>query len=751
MWTARGDGEHAPRPHLAMIRNTIHAASALRRRTLAVVVCGAVVGGVVGARAAFAQEATHATTPTRELTLDRSQLVVQHDFPTPLFAGLALENLGTPGSAQAWSIAGMARLDLARPAANSATLETLAAALAAEPGIDFVAPRLVDAHGNGVVIGREILVAFEPWVGDVLARTLLVHYGEVVAADVAGMIGVYRVRCELRSGFDVLAAIDVLEALPETRWCEPDAYREVARNHVPNDALYSAQWALTNTGQSGGPGGFDLGAEAAWDVTTGSSSVTVAVLDDGVEATHLDLAVAPGVDFTGAGGNGAPVGPCDNHGTAVAGCIAAGIDNGLGTVGIAPATRVRSLKVVSTGPVCNGQGVFQTSWLLSALDHCVTSGVRITNTSFGCASSLAIAEKYMSTRAAGVVHFASAGNTGAAIGFPASLPYVLAVGALAPDGTRAAFSSYGAALDLVAPGVGIWTVDREGAIGYTLDDYTVVDGTSFAAPYAAGVAALVLAVDASLSVPELEALLLATTLDVGAPGFDLSTGAGLVHASSAVFAASAPTNAPNITAVDPVSVPVLAPDGAGRIVVTGTGLAATTGVRLGGVTLDAHDVTVVGSGRVEIAYTRLAHLGSLDVELVHGGGSEIVAIDVVEPSSPVLDLAASWPDGIDRAHGLEVVVAAGASDVYYLIGSVIGTPTVVPGIVSAGIGGGDLANIHLLAIGLVDPFAGSNLHLVPVAGLPLGLHVHLQAAVLDGQVPVLPLETSNVQSGTLVQ
>jgi hypothetical protein len=75
----------------------------------------------------------------------------------------------------------------------------------------------------------------------------------------------------------------------------------------------------------------------------------------------------------------------------------------------------------------------------------------------------------------------------------------------------------------------------------------------------------------------------------------------------------------------------------------------------------------------------------------------------------------------------------------------------VPGIVSAGIGGGDLANIHLLAIGLVDPFAGSNLHLVPVAGLPLGLHVHLQAAVLDGQAPVLPLETSNVQSGTLVQ
>jgi subtilisin family serine protease len=733
-----------------MTRVSIDAASPLRRRTLAVVVCGVVVGSAIGARAAFAIGDSHADAP-RVLTLDHTQLVVLHEFRTPLFAELALEDLGTPCSADAWSLAGAARLTLATPARDAAALENLASALTGAPGIDFVAPRLVDAQGNGVVIGRELLVAFEPWVGDVLARDLLVHYGDVVATDVAGMADVFRVRCESRSGFEVLAAADLLDALPETRWCEPDAYREVARHHVPNDPLYTAQWALANNGQLGGPGGFDLGAAAAWDVTTGSSSVTVAVLDDGVEATHLDLATAPGADFTGLGGNGAPVGACDVHGTAVAGCIAAGIDNGLGTVGIAPATRVRSLKVVSTGPVCNGQGVFQTSWLLGALDHCVTSGVRITNTSFGCASSLAIAEKYMSSRAAGVLHFASAGNTGGTIGFPASLPYVLAVGALAPDGTRASFSSYGAALDLVAPGVGIWTVDREGAAGYTIDDYAVLDGTSFAAPYAAGVAALVLAVDAGLTVPELEALLTATTLDVGAQGFDDQTGAGLVHASSAVFAAAAPTNAPTISAVDPVSVPVLAPDRAGRIVVTGTGLDATTGVRLGGVTLAAQDVTVVGSGRVEIAYTRLAHLGSLDVELVHGGGSAIVQVDVVEPALPALDLASSWPNGIDRADGLEIVVAAGASDVYYLIGSVVGTPTLVPGIVSAGIGGGDLANIHLLAIGVVDPFAGSNLHLVPVAGLPVGLHVHLQAAVLDGQVPVLPLVPSNVQSGTLVQ
>jgi subtilisin family serine protease len=717
-----------------------------RRRTLIVVAVGAVLGVACGTRAALAQAPAGAG-----LVLDRDALVVVHDFAHPVFVAAAAEGLGSAAAASEYALAHHARLDFARPLPSDAALADLAAHLSVEPGIAFVAPRLVDAAGNGVVVGRELLVAFEPWVGGVLARDVLLRFGEVVDVDVAGMADVYRVRCELRSGFDVLAAAEVLDALPETRWCEPDAYREVRQEHVPNDPLYGLQWALSNQGQFGGVGGFDLGAAQAWDTTTGSSNVVVAVIDDGVETSHLDVNTAPGADFTGQGGGGAPTNACDRHGTAVAGCIAGRIDNGLGTVGIAPGVRVASLKVVVTGPTCNGYGLFQTTWFLAALAHCEANGIRITNTSLGFASSTAIAEKFASTRAAGILHLCSAGNSGGAIGFPASLPEVLAVGALAPTGARAAFSAHGPELDLVAPGQSLWTLDRTGTNGYTQDDYAVVDGTSFAAPYAAGVAALALSLDQTLTVAALENLLAGTAHDLGTLGPDHEYGHGLVSAAAVVAALATHSGPPIVSGVEPATPFVLVPDDGGRLVVTGTGLSQVTGVRLGGATLPAGSLHVVGDGRLELDYTRLAWLGPLDLELVYAGGSVVAGVDVAPVQAPALELAASWPDGIDRAQGLEIVVAARPGDVYYLIGSVFGTPTLVPGIVAAGIGGGDLANVHLLAIGVVDGVLGSNLVRVPVAGLPLGLNVHLQAGVLDGLAPSLPLSTTNVQSGTLVQ
>ena len=173
---------------------------------------------------------------------------------------------------------------------------------------------------------------------------------------------------------------------------------------------------------------------------------------------------------------------------------------------------------------------------MNSLSWGETIGARVTNNSNGYGfTGSAIASKYDDTRTNGMVHFASAGNSGAPpISYPASLPSVNSVSAVNNVGGLASFSSFGAGLDMAAPGVDIVTTDRTGSDGYGPDDYTVISGTSFASPYAAGVAALVLAVDATLTVEEVETKLKEGAEDLGDPGYDPMFGWGIVNAEESV-------------------------------------------------------------------------------------------------------------------------------------------------------------------------------------------------------------------------
>lgn len=720
-------------------------------------VFGAALALTGAARAATASDWSYTYAGAeRALALDHERFVVRHTFADAALVEVPLAKVGLVtgpmGGVLPWHVPGTASVSVPPGLSDPARLVETIAAVAVEDGIVFASPRLVDADGNGLVPTDELLVAFDATVGHVLARQILLPYGEVIERNPGGLADTYRVRTEFRCGFDVLAAARALSERPETLWCDPNFMLEVARAHVPNDPLFPSQWSLANTGQMGGPGGFDLDAPSAWDITTGSASIVVAVLDDGVEQNHPDLSQVPGADFTGSGTGGGPAQPCDRHGTAVAGCIAAGIDNGLGTTGVAPNARVMGLKVFTTSSVCNGQGAFQVNWFLDALEHCRANGVRVTNTSLGFAPMTSITQKFDTTRAEGLVHFASSGNSGGAIGYPASAPSVNAIGAIAADGSLASFSCFGPEQAFTAPGQVVWTTDRSGADGYAGAEYTTLSGTSFASPFAAGVAALVLSVDPTLTASAVESLLAATALDLGSTGTDDAFGHGLLRAGAAVNAAAAAlstSSAPAITALDPVAVPVLVPDGGGTFAILGTDLTNATGVRVGATTLPASDVTVVDDGRIEVRYTGLPWLGPVDVEVLHAGGSDVTQIASVAVSAPAIEVTDSWPDGLDRALGMQVAVASQPFDLVYSIASLVRSPTNVPGVIASDLGGGDITQLFLLSVSSIDPTSGVTRFAVPISALPLGLDVHLQAGVIEFVAPALPLVTTNVQSGTV--
>lgn len=167
--------------------------------------------------------------------------------------------------------------------------------------------------------------------------------------------------------------------------------------------------------------------------------------------------------------------------------------------------------------------------------------VRVTNNSNGFSPIGSITTKYQETYDAGVVHFASSGNSGTSpIGYPSSLSTVNSVGAVNRYGNRAYFSSYGTGLAFVAPGQYIGSTDRTGSDGYFSGDYGYLNpgGTSYSSPYAAGVAAMVLSVNDALTPAEVTQIMNDTCMDRGDPGYDIYYGWGIVNAHDAMLAAS---------------------------------------------------------------------------------------------------------------------------------------------------------------------------------------------------------------------
>jgi subtilisin family serine protease len=422
--------------------------------------------------------------------------------------------------------------------AASRSVDDAVETLAAQPGIAAASPVFQGFDGLAFWPTPNIVVGFRPEATMAEREAILRATGAEsweyrwhIMPDVA------YVRLKVRDGSAVIEIANALAVRGEVAFAESDMIGTGRHQLIPNDSLFGQLWGLHNTGQSNGLVDFDMDAAEAWDITTGAATVITMVMDVGVQQGHPDINSGPGNDFTGGGTAGDPGNECDNHGTAVVACISGRINNALGIAGVAPSTRTSSARIgVSTRP-CNGTFMAPMSWFVDALNWGASIGARVTNNSnswgFASASLETAYERTFSEF--NMVHFASAGNDRAGtIAYPSSIPVVNSVAATERTGGRASFSQFGIGLDFSAPGDSIVTADRTGAAGYGGGDYVTENGTSYASPYAAGVAALVISINPSLSAADVVSIMQNSCVDLGVSGYDTAFGWGHVNARAAV-------------------------------------------------------------------------------------------------------------------------------------------------------------------------------------------------------------------------
>ncbi len=387
--------------------------------------------------------------------------------------------------------------------------------------------------------------------------------------------------------------VQAINDRPEVEYAEIDAWMVPMR--TPNDPSYSSQWHYDDA-----VGGLNL--EDAWDTTTGSSAVTVAVLDTGYRP-HADLvgnvvgqydmissssvsndgggrdsnAQDPG-DWTTNGQCGVGWTATDSswHGTHVAGTVAAVSDNGTGVAGVAWDVNLVPVRVLGT---CGGSlsdiadGIRWAAGLSVSGVPSNSNPADVINMSLGASAPSACSSTYQNAINAAVAQgttvVVAAGNSNSSSGYPpANCNNVVSVAATAIDGGRAYYSNFGSAIDVAAPGGdgcnptsnsapaslsdcqgGVWKTDEmilstynTGSQGPGSDSYDWLQGTSMASPHVAGVAALLYSVDPGITPAEVETILKDTARAFPSVSNHQCTtsncGDGIVDAAAAVAAAN---------------------------------------------------------------------------------------------------------------------------------------------------------------------------------------------------------------------
>ncbi len=408
----------------------------------------------------------------------------------------------------------------------------------------------------------EVLVKFKEDVSIRLADDALARYN---ATRIQVLYGSDVQLWQVPEGSE-LSVIAQLDSDPTVEYAEPN-YLYHAFDTTPNDPYLNRQWSHTL-----------MQSPAAWDITTGSSSITIAIIDSGIDMSHPDLAgkLVAGRDFVD--GDTSPDDE-NGHGTHVAGIAAAMTNNGQGIAGVDWKARIMPVRVL------DAQGSGYTSDIVNGITWAYQHGAKVLNLSLGgIYPSETMQDAVTAANSAGSLVVAAMGNcrTGCVIGgnyyvnptqYPAAHDNVMAVAAIGPTDTYASYSQYGSHCDIAAPGGemtayydpnGIYSTMPTYDVYYTTHysyrkNYDFLNGTSQAVPHVSGLAGLVWALDPTATPDEVQTLIENTAADLGSSGWDPTYGHGRIDAWATLQAISAP--------LAPVLSPINNPGGDGDYLV----------------------------------------------------------------------------------------------------------------------------------------------------------------------------------------
>jgi len=436
------------------------------------------------------------------------------------------------------------------------TVGGLWSARAQEPGPSELAPNQAPPPYNAprsTVAGEfkpgEVIVKFKDGVSGSSVDGAPSRYNATQLRSLyGGQVGLWRVP----EGQE-LAVVAQLNTDPLVEYAEPN-YVYYAFG-TPNDPGFGKQWAHAK-----------MQSAAAWNISTGSTGIVIAIVDTGIDETHPDLAgkIVSGWDYVD--GDNDPH-DLNGHGTHVAGIAAAVTNNGIGVAGMDWQARIMPVRVLDS----LGRGY--ASDIISGIGWAYQHGADVINLSLGGPGySQAMQDAINNAHTAGSLVVAAMGNCRIydppncgdnPTEYPAAYDNVMAVAATGPTDTYAYYSQYGAHCDIAAPGGAMGYLHDPDGIYSTLPTYPVVltqigyyqsydylQGTSMATPYVAGLAALVWSVDPTLTPDQVQTTIEDNAVELGAPGWDSTYGWGRIDAVTTLQAALPVPAPPALAPID---------------------------------------------------------------------------------------------------------------------------------------------------------------------------------------------------------
>jgi len=376
------------------------------------------------------------------------------------------------------------------------------------------------------VVADEFLVKFKPEVQEETINKI----NKKLGVEIKKKLGIRNIYClKVPPSRTINEMVKKYKEEPDVEFAEPNYIRRAFR--TPDDPEYMAgkQWGIIK-----------IEAPQAWDTETGKDSVVIAILDTGVDYDHEDLAGNMwgsgnhGYDFVNGDDNpdddhDDPITGGHSHGTICAGIAAAVTYNSKGIAGVSWKSKIMAVKVLNAA----GEGTLDNE--IFGIDYAADNGAEIISMSFGTTEyppTPADLERDAINDAydRGCVLVAASGNDNQPyVAYPAAYDNVIAVGASTTSDERWGFSNYGSELDVVAPGVGIYSTTRNNTYGYS-------SGTSMATPFVSGLAALILSHLTGLAPSDVKLIIERTADDIGSSGWDEETGWGRINAYNALTA-----------------------------------------------------------------------------------------------------------------------------------------------------------------------------------------------------------------------